>query len=388
MQIKRFFATDTHTALRLVREAMGPDAIIIANRELEDGVEIIASGDYDESQIEAVSMETLASNNPVFTAQATPQPQAIDDMRNEINQLRSLLESQLSTMQVASWGQQKDVRGEIYKHLTEQLGIGDALAGSLAQSCPQNTSPTAVTGQALKALAEALQITQDPTLEMGGIVVLHGPTGAGKTTTIAKLAAKFSQLHGSEGILMISADNRRIGAHEQLLALGKLLAIPVLHARSNQELNAMLSALSEKKLVLVDSSGLVQSDLRQPDQLPGMQITEASIRHYLVLPAIMQPHALNRILESMTSQQLQGCIVSKVDEASSLGDLFTSLSKYQLPIAFWTDGQHIHEHLHPAKAVDLVAQAVLIARSKQVPAAEAVVVKTSAPATESISLRH
>ena len=387
MQIKRFFATDTHSALRMVKEAMGPDAVIIANRELEDGVEIIASGDYDESQIESVDAHLQVTGKQTDSAKAAPQQHAIDDMRNEISQLRGLLESQLSTMQVSAWGQQNDARAEIYNQLIG-LDIGDDLARRLAASCMTNPGDKSTTGQALTALAQALPVTADTALDEGGIVILHGPTGAGKTTTIAKLAAQYAQLHGSDGIVMISADNRRIGAHEQLLALGKLLAVPVLNARSHQELNALLAALGEKKLVLVDSSGLVQSDLRQPEQLAGMQCDAVTIRHYLVIPAILQSHAMNRVLESMAKLELQGCILSKVDEAAALGNAFTSLIRHQVPIAYWTDGLHIHEHLRPAKANDLVAQAVLIARRKKVQAANQMPLKTGNTAAAAISLRH
>ena len=387
MQIKRFFATDTHSALRMVKDAMGSDAIIIANRELEDGVEIIASGDYDESQIESVDAQMSLSDSQTNQSKAAPQQHAIDGMRDEINQLRGLLESQLSSMQVSAWGQQNDARADIYNQLIG-LDIGDDLARRLAASCSTNPGDKSTTGQALSSLAQALPVTADAMLDEGGIVILHGPTGAGKTTTIAKLAAQYAQLHGSDGIVMISADNRRIGAHEQLLALGKLLAVPVLNARSNQELNAILAALGEKKLVLVDSSGFVQSDLRQPEQLAGMQCNAVTIRHYLVVPAIMQTHAMNRVLESMAKLELHGCILSKVDEAAALGNAFTSLIRHQIPIAFWTDGQHIHEHLRPAKANDLVAQAVLIVRRKKVKAADQMPIKTGNTAAATTSLRH
>lgn len=389
MQIKRFFAKDTHRALRKVREAMGPDAVIISNRQVEDGVEILASGDYDDSRIDIPAQ----ADAPQAAAVAEParrdpdQDKVIRGMREEIHQLKNLMESQLGAMKVGQWAQHDEVRAHLFRQFS-RLGLGADLITRFVSATAGEKDLVVASRKALALLAKKLKITDRDLLEEGGVAVLIGPTGAGKTTTIAKLAARFVMEQGADGVVMISADNRRIGAHEQLLAFGKLLGIPVLHAREPRELDSMLAALADKKLVLVDSAGMDQADLQNPGRLPGFNNRSGDVRHYLVLPATMQRVAMDRILSVLRKAGIAGCILTKVDEAAALGDAFTSLLRHRVPVAYWTDGQRIEKDLYRADAGDLVSRAVRLSKARHVNKDDRLMLAMLKSAGAATELRH
>lgn len=389
MQIKRFFARDTHRALRKVREAMGPEAVIIANRTIDGGVEITASGDYDDSHIEILNKgsEETAAVAEVAKENNTNQDKVIDGMRSEIHQLKNMMESQLSAMKVGQWGQQDKVRAGLFKQFSK-LGLGADLITRFVAAVGGEKDFRSASRKALALLARKLITTEKDIIKQGGIVVLVGPTGAGKTTTIAKLAAQFSMQHSAQDVVLVSADNRRIGAHEQLLAFGKLLGIPVLHVKNQQELDITLSTLADKKLVLVDSSGMGQADLSNLNQLPGVSNSHKDIEHYLVLPATMQRAAMDRILTATRQIKISGCILTKVDEATVLGDAFTSLLRSKLPLAYWADGQRIQEDLYHANVVELVTRAVSLAKTRHENKDDRLMLAMLNNASQSTGLRH
>ncbi len=381
MQIKRFFAKETHKALRQVREAFGSDAVIIANRQLDDGVEIIATSDYDGSKFELHDNQSSSENSEIPNPKSAViakdnnsgcstvdigdrHNNAIDDMRFEMHQLRSVMESQLSALKVNHWGQNSKIHASLFKNLS-RLGLGIDLATKLVEQGGRKTDLGAAYQQSLSYLARKIKISQDSIVDQGGMVVLVGSTGSGKTTTLAKLATQYAKLHGAEGIVLVSADNRRIGAHEQLLVFGRLLGVPVLQARGKQELQAMLVALADKKLVLVDSPGLGQKDLHHPEDLPDFHLEGVKIRQYLVIPATMQRASIDRIMDTVKSMNITACILTKVDEAIVLGDAITSLIDHQIPLLYWSDGQNIRGDLYQAKAADLISKAVSMAKYKK-----------------------
>lgn len=389
MQIKRFFARDTHRALRKVREAMGSEAVIIANRTVDGGVEITASGDYDDSHIDilnSASEETVAVAE-VANENNANQDKVIDGMRSEIHQLKNMMESQLSAMKIGQWGQQDKVRADLFKQLS-RMGLGADLVTRFVAMAGGEKDMKSAFRKALRLLAKKLITTEKDIIKQGGIVVLIGPTGAGKTTTIAKLAAQFSMLHDAQDVVLVSADNRRIGAHEQLLAFGKLLGIPVLHTREPQELDSILSALTDKKLVLVDSSGLGQADLHDLSKLPGVNSIHQGIEHYLVLPTTMQRAAMDRIITATKQIKISGCILTKIDEAIALGDAFTSLLSHKLPVAYWADGQRIQGDLYQAISEDLISHAFSLTRNRQQNKDDRLMLAMLNNASQSTGLRH
>jgi flagellar biosynthesis protein FlhF len=182
----------------------------------------------------------------------------------------------------------------------------------------------------------------------GGVIAVVGPTGAGKTTTIAKLAARWSMQHGSQDLALVSTDAYRIGAREQLMTYGRILGAPVHAANSGSELARVLDRLKSKRLVLIDTAGMGPRDVRLTEQLAALQLGASRARVLLALPAQGEGHALDEIIRAFARVSPAACIVTKVDEAASLGAVLSTTLRHKLKIAYLCNGQRVPEDLHSA----------------------------------------
>jgi len=191
-------------------------------------------------------------------------------------------------------------------------------------------------------------------VEKGGVIALVGPTGVGKTTTIAKLAARYALRRGVRHAALISTDNYRVGAHEQLRTYGRLLDIPLRNALNKEELQSHLDDLVDKDLVLIDTAGMSQRDLRISEQLSVLKESKANIKVYLVLAATSQLSGLEETISVFRGINLDGCILTKLDEATSIGPALSAIIEQKLPLAYVSDGQRVPEDLHLARIDKLI----------------------------------
>ena len=381
MKIKRFIAPDTRQVLRLVREELGPDAVVLSSRRSDEGAEVIVAIDYDEKSVtdmaaqarpEGSSTNLSASNDQILypsighpdfrqpTALPTEErDESLQGLGNELRRLRAKLEHELRYLRK----QDPDpIRGEVFS-LLEQLGIGPALAeGIAAKIVREGHSPEHVWEAARTALSEQIAVTENDVVHGGGVMALIGPTGTGKTTTIAKLAARFALRFGRKHIALVTTDMHRIGAQEQLLTFGETLGIPVEPASNRIELRQLIERHSPKKLVLIDNAGLGQRDLRLAAQLADLECVP-SIKTYLVISCTVQSAGLDEVFSAFGKTRLEGCILTKLDEAVSLGPAIQTLAHYRLPLAYACDGQRIPEDIHHQSSEDLVSRAENLAQA-------------------------
>jgi flagellar biosynthesis protein FlhF len=190
------------------------------------------------------------------------------------------------------------------------------------------------------------------------MIALVGSTGVGKTTSVAKLAARYALRHGQRSVALVTTDCYRIGAHEQLFTYGRILGVPVQVASSHEELQSTLASLADRRLVLIDTAGMSQRDLRLAEQLATLRDSGFPLRTYLVLNVTTQLNVLDEAVRAFGKAALEGCILTKVDEAASLGGVLSVVAKHRLPLAYVGDGQRVPEDLHPARAHNLVNRAV------------------------------
>lgn len=163
-------------------------------------------------------------------------------------------------------------------------------------------------------------------------------------------------LHGSDNVALITTDTYRIGAHEQLATYGRIMGCTVKVARDDAELAQYLYQLRSKRLVLIDTAGMGQRDTRLSEQLDTLVNNDkVVIRNYLVVPATAQRRVVEETLEHFHHIPLAGCILSKVDESLSLGEVLSVLIQHQLPIAYITNGQRVPEDIDSANAQKLVS---------------------------------
>jgi flagellar biosynthesis protein FlhF len=408
MRIQRYIAKDMRTALAQVREALGPDAVILSSGRIGDEVEVVAAMDMEvaravehappavrvhdrdsyarleaqaaaeprhaellkhrraSSQISEVLAPVIAAAQPapvvapVAAPAAAPPGAGQDTLVGEMKDMRRMLEAQLATLAWNDLSRRSPVQAAMLKELA-QLGITQDLANSLVRKLPANLSFSAARRFALATVARTIQVTGDRWLERGGIVAFAGPAGAGKTTLLAKLAARWVLRHGPRRVAIISADAVRIGAHEQMHMLGRLLGVTTHNVFDIAELPELLFELRGCQFIMIDTAGASPRDPEVARRLRLLNQMQASIETSLVLPASTQAGAIDEVVQRFELAKPSSCVITKVDEAVSLGGVLSALVRHKLPAAYISDGQRVPEDLSPARAHVLVSRAVEIA---------------------------
>jgi len=381
MKIKGFFAADIRQALRQVRETLGADAVILSNKKVDGGIELVAAIDYEESAFESLESAPESPPQSVVTpirqrdgAPAQEQEAAgnaraahkiewsqdpvLVEMRQEMQTLRRMMENQLSGLSWREMGASHPNTQELFRRLMA-LGLSADICQSLLVQAESAESLDQGWRKALGALAGELSTTGDRLLAEGGIVALVGPTGVGKTTTIAKLAARFALRHGNRHVALVSTDNYRIGAQDQLNTYARILDVPIRSAATAEELEIALNAFSDKRLILIDTAGMSQRDVRLSRQLALLRAGGKRVRSFLTLSATTQQSALEQAINAFSVAGPEACVLTKVDEAATLGGALSALIHSRMPLAFTTDGQKVPEDIHLAHANTLVSRAAL-----------------------------
>jgi flagellar biosynthesis protein FlhF len=469
LKIKRFFAKDMRSALVQVKEELGVDAVIMSNKKVTGGIEIVAaidpnsqqgslstpasrrieedkvsvgkgsmtrrfanmvkqygsnsdsadqepepvkiereedslaallkrqskfqgqpSNSYQSMKAQAPKLDTsemtraiqsnpnlahLISDEPMRQQSQPAQPRLdpsryekgrrsthdsnedLEHMRSEMSSIRRLLEHQVSGLMWQEVERREPLRAMLIKRL-EKMGLSAELADQLACYIPEDTAPKDAWPALLKLLAEQIPTAKVDTLSRGGIVALLGPTGVGKTTTIAKLAARAAMEYGPDQVALVTTDTFRIGAQEQLAIYGRIMGCPVRIAKGADELASVLYQLRNRRLVLVDTAGMGQRDIRLTEQLDTlMENSGSQISSYLVMPATAQRRVLQETIDHFKRIPLSGCILSKIDESLSLGELISVTIENGLPIAYIANGQRVPEDIVLAQPKYLVAKA-------------------------------
>ena len=434
MNVKRYFAPTAREALRALKEALGPDAIVLSNRAVDGGVEILALPGEAVSALQAanraavaakskapagepaavtapkpaaapvrepadgdfrVSLSALAASaarNAARPAPAAPAQPAVvrpfspprietadfalrsrpaaapaapvaaaDDFGNarmrelqetnarlmqELSGIRGMIERQLAGF---AWGEtrrQAPARAAMLGELLE-AGFSAAIARKLVEAVLEDADrieAREAVGAALDRLMRACASDED-LLDRGGVYALVGPTGVGKTTTTAKLAARCVVRHGAGRLALITTDGYRIGAQEQLRIYGRILGVPVFSVRDAADLRQTLAGLRNKHMVLIDTMGMSQRDRMVAEQA-AMLSGAGDVRRLLLLNATARGDTLDDVVRAYAGDDLAGCIFTKVDEAASLAPALDVAVRHELDIRYLTNGQRVPEDLH------------------------------------------
>ena len=461
MQVKRFVAASMRLALQMVREEVGPDAIILSNKRVPEGVEILTAIEQPVSEASPVSTNpflsadsplqadtnvavappskleieleqmqqearqraklmaaTLAkqnsqrqealhsemvslvagstdieaqtvaeeSNQPAVVEPAPTQAAAVEPaaqslqseakdgelsvMRAELQSMRDLLEQQLSTLAWGQFSQQKPEQASLWRRL-KRMGVTAAVSDRLLNK----TLPSSLDGSEeiqdhwqllMKQLSQQLKVVGEDLTADGGVFAFVGPTGAGKTTTIGKLATRYVLENGADSVALITTDTARIAAHEQLRTFGRILNVPVKVVDKNNSLERVLYSLRHRSLILIDTAGLNRQDPRLKQQLTALNELANRVKTVLVIPTTSQVEVIKAAYHSYKTDNLSCCVFTKLDEATSLGGAISLSLEQDLPIAYSTDGQDIPDDIAFANSRELIRVAIELAKHNKI----------------------
>ncbi|MGG5290935.1 flagellar biosynthesis protein FlhF [Pseudomonas shirazensis] len=409
MQVKRFFAADMRQAMKLVRDELGSDAAIIGNRRIAGGVELTAALDYKLSALAprvpnpeledelrktqsriATAQAELSSRSdaddgnrqlfaglsltaseplvephvdqpaaPAAPAVAPVDPRLFDAMRSELSGLRELLEVQLGSLAWSQLQGSKPLQANLWRRL-QRVGLTGALARELLDLTGEIDEPRQAWRMILAHLARMIDVPEIEPIEEGGVIAMVGPAGMGKTTTLAKLAARYVLKYGAQNLALVSMDSFRIGAQEQLKTLGRILNVSVTYVDPGESLAQALEPLLRKRVVLIDTAGLQASDPALRMQLETLAGRGIASKNYLVLATTSQKQVLTAAYHSYKRCGLAGCILTKLDETACLGEVLSLAISHELPVAYLTDGPRIPDDLHLPRKHQLVSRAVSV----------------------------
>ncbi|RDK06475.1 flagellar biosynthesis protein FlhF [Cupriavidus lacunae] len=372
MSVAKFVAANGREAMRQVREAMGPDAVVLSNRTVEGGVEIVAMRDTDLGSVQATA-QVYVPPAPVV------EPAAIGDLRGELQSMRAMLERQLAGINpaasaVASAAAHGVAASDPLRESLFEWMVGAGFSGQLARTLlarlPLGYDRPAAMGWIRTELASKLPVLgdEDSLFAQGGVLALVGPTGVGKTTTTAKLAARFVLRHGADKLALLTTDSFRIGAHEQLRIYGDILGVPVHAVKDAADLRFALAAMKDKHLVIIDTVGMSQRDRSLSEQIAMLAGVPAPVQRVLLLNGASHGDTLNEVVHAYRHDAapdgggIDGCIISKLDEATHLGSVLDVVIRHRLPVFYASTGQRVPEHLELASGTTLVERAFLTPR--------------------------
>ncbi|HWJ95165.1 MAG TPA: flagellar biosynthesis protein FlhF [Telluria sp.] len=403
MNVKKFVGQTSRDALRKVREAIGPDAVILSNRVVDGSVEILAVAGEDVASIATPSHESeMAAPRPAFFAPEpapAPAPQSyaerrapaapaparepsidmaamtsmmsaaiaqvkesaaaeMSGMMSEIRAMRGLMENQLAEL---SWGTTQQREPHKAAVLREMLGAGFSaiLSRYLIDKLPPGKDAAESLRWIRSVLARNISALADESavLDQGGVFALVGPTGVGKTTTTAKLAARCVMRHGPDKLALITTDAYRIGGHEQLRIYGKILGVMVHSVKDEADLRIALKELRNKHTVLIDTIGMSQRDQMVAEQVAMLNASGANVQRLLCLNSTSTAETLNEVVRAYHGSGVAGCIMTKLDEAASIGNVLDVLVRHKLQLYYISNGQRVPEDLHLADRAMLVDRA-------------------------------
>lgn len=286
-------------------------------------------------------------------------------LKAEMASIKQLLEHQVSSLMWQDVNRRQPIKAMLTAKLKD-MGLSAKVAEHMTHFIGEDIAQADVWPKMLELLTEQLDTTDNEIIKRGGVYALVGPTGVGKTTTIAKLAARYAQMYGADKVGLITTDSFRIGALEQLATYAKILGCPLKQAKDVDELSEAIYQLRNKKLVLIDTAGMSQRDIKLTERLNYLLThSRVNIKNYLVLSATSQMSVLQESVQHFKTIPLSGCIFTKIDESLSLGELMSVAIHNRLPIGYLTNGQRVPEDIRVANSGKIVQKANQLFELKQ-----------------------
>jgi flagellar biosynthesis protein FlhF len=288
-------------------------------------------------------------------APAGPTLRDHEAMLAELRQVKGLIEERFGALAFMEKLQRQPAQARLTQKLLD-AGFSPALIRKLGEGLPMDAADETLWAAGVLERNVITAEHEGGLEDQGGVYALIGPTGVGKTTTTAKLAAAFATKYGAANLGLITLDAYRVGAHEQLRAYGRILGVPVHTAHDRASLEDLLDLLAAKKMVLIDTAGMAQRDSRTRELLDMLQ--HRSIRKLLVVNSAAQGETIEDVLVSYRAAACAGIVMSKMDEAVKLGPAIDAVIRHKLKVIGVANGQRVPEDWHRLSANALVHRAL------------------------------
>jgi len=413
---QKFTAANSAEALKMVRDKMGSDAMILSSKDVDEGVEIVAISPDALAHLASQKNPFLAKTNtpapsvplntPVFeeiTKEVLPKvttpsmqvgglmvkdiintnasaneassevppsnPPAesprVEHLITEIEEVKKLLQSHLASSYWNNLQQESAGHAQVTKTLLS-AGFSPKLCAELVQNLSATGDAKSLLAEVQKRLEQSIK-TIDPleAFDRGGIFAFIGPTGVGKTTTVAKVAARCVLRYGRNQVALLSTDTYRIGAQEQLKVFARILGLPVISLRDSEDLESKLNELSQRHIVLLDTAGVNQRDVLMIEQSQLLKEGSRNAHRILVMSSttdlrtqedVIMLH--NQASIDANQSRIMGAIITKTDEAAQIAPVLDSLMRHELPLMFLSNGQRVPEDLSQANVAYLAHRAM------------------------------
>lgn len=382
MHVKTYRAKTMQDALALVRRDLGPSASVLQTRQVRGGglfkwfsgtrqVEVVASTSVTvPSRLPAKPRGPEALPSATTAARAGERRRLPSASLNEQSLGGIDLSSQLSQLQLKvdqlcrqnSQGAKSDLPAELFQLFTGliEADVSDEVARGLVEAVRREANADELQDiDALRARATGLiqnQIAIAPPIRsipgQRRLVALVGPTGVGKTTTIAKLAANF-RLREKCRVGLITVDTYRIAAVEQLRTYADIIDLPMEIVATPREMHQAVARMGDMDLILMDTAGRSPRDEVKIQELKSMLAEAAPDEVHLVLSSVASAATLAKTAEQFATVGTSALILTKLDEALSLGNLLPLVQASHLPLSYLTHGQNVPDDIAPADAARL-----------------------------------
>lgn len=386
---QKFIAPNTTEALKLVRQQVGGDAMVLSTRDTPQGVEIVAISPDDLQKLSQQQSAPQAPNTfrevtaeePRLGTWEAPDPRAhrldgplpaaqpaapatdlakqstpeVQQLLAEFSQVKQLLQTHLSAAAWQDIQTHSKAKAEALRVMLNS-GFSSQLCDELMQLVQESPDAPPVMDQ-LQVLLESRVQTLDPmsVFDPGGIFAFIGPTGVGKTTAIAKIAARCVLRYGREQLALLTTDTFRIGAQEQLKVYAKIIGVPVISLRDSEDLAAKLSTMGDRRVILMDTAGVSQRDIQMLEQSQLLQEGAPALKRILVMSSTTDLRTQEDVIlmhrqaaKANEDNALMAAIITKTDEAAQIGPVLDCLVRHQLPLIFLANGQRVPEDLSQA----------------------------------------
>lgn len=378
MNIRKFVGATARDALHRVKSALGADAIILSNKRVAEGIEIVALAYNDTEFLDHLSLGPLTrkyANEPSPgehgglvlppVANIAPLEDKVAKMMEKMEAMQGMFENQMTELSWASMPQRQPHKSHAMKELL-RAGFSASMARYLISKMPADVTAQNAMSWLQNILVSNITTlsSEEMLLDKGGIFALVGPTGVGKTTTLAKMAARCVMRHGAEKLGLITTDGYRIGAPEQLRIYGKILGVMVHSVKDEADLRIALGELKNKHTILIDTAGVGQRDDIVAEQIALLTGTGSKVQRLLCLNATSTGETLSEVVRAYTGPGLAGAVMTKLDEAATTGNVLDVVLRHKLCLYYVANGQKVPEDIHLANKNLLIHQAL---NNKRVP---------------------